>query len=424
MPVSAVADSPVAGLSTIPPALHVDRVEERFVWWIWQTRRFDGVTARCQGHDIIFPGWFSTQPGPDFRDAIISDGAGNLSRGDIEIHVVDSDWVAHGHDLDANYESVILHVVLHKTAATPTTTHSGSPVPILELAPLLVAPISELLASFKQWRPDLVRCPTEISSAEEATMTICQSGATRFGSKVRRVAADVEAVGADEALYRLLAESLGYSENRDNFRRIAEALPFALLSSLDSFHVEQLLLAAAGLTAESKLLYTYIDGPVLRPGELQTFRVRPGNSPTARLRGLARLVHLHRRGLALTLTEADPSVLWKQFVVEADVVLVGKGRADDIVINVALPYLSAYHSLDGAKALASLPAPPDNRWVKALRAKLRQNGTVIKPYRAIHQQGLLGLSLNFCRYDHCEACPLHSTESGVDSRGKPEQVTR
>src|SRR5579884_1727897 len=201
---------------------------------------------------------------------------------------------------------------------------------------------------------------------------------------------------------------MGYSVNRAAFRKIAEAVPFALLSSLSLFEAERLLLSAAGL-ASAELLSPFIDRPVLAPGELVTFRVRPGNAPRARLRALARLVNRHRAGIGDALRDADAGRLHELFLVEADDVLVGKGRALDIVINIALPYLSAYHGLDGVLALKTLSAPADNRWVSSLRAKLSGDGIQIRPYRALHQQGLLHLALRFCRFDHCEACPLHQS---------------
>ena len=397
------------------PAVDVDRksdsgpgfIEERFVWWLWQTRRFDGAAARDAGFDIIFPGWFSTAAGPDFRDAMIGDASGRLVQGDVEVHVVDSAWRAHGHDSDPAYNKVILHVVVRRDSEAPTLTESGVEVPVLELASLLRHSLGELALAMGDWRPAVVRCPSHKSSAGDLLSAVVDAGRTRFREKVQRMVANVEALGADEALYRDLAESLGYSANREQFRRIAEALPFRLLASLSVFDSEQLLLTAAGLASQGDLLSSFIDGPVVRPGDLSTFRVRPGNSPTVRLRALARLAQTHKSGLAGAMLSAPVDQLWRRFCVGADTVLVGKSRADDIVLNLALPYLTAYHGLDGEVELAKLPAPSGNRWVTSLRSHLVDSGLTIRPFRALHHLGLQELSLRFCRFDHCEACPLH-----------------
>lgn len=281
-------------------------------------------------------------------------------------------------------------------------------MPVLELGSILSRPLLELQLDCQGWRPRVIQCPIHAGNPFDLAQSIADGGKRRFEGKVRRVTADVEAVGDDEALYRLLAESLGYSANRASFRKLAEAIPFSLLASLSALQAEQLLLAAAGISRDDSLLTPYLDGPILKENALVSFRVRPANSPSARLRGLARLVVTHRRGLAAAMRNVPPRDLWKLFVVEADSVLVGRSRADDIVINVAVPYLTAYHDLDGIAALNGLPAPADNRWVTALRGRLSAAGVTLKPYRALHQQGLLDLSLRFCRYDHCEACPLHA----------------
>lgn len=280
------------------------------------------------------------------------------------------------------------------------------PTSILDLEPSLIAPIEELLCAFDSHHPEIVHCPVHSTSPASALSTITASGESRFANKLQRMVADVEALGADEALYRHLAESLGYFANRDAFRKLAEHLPWALLSSLPPLQIERDLLCAAGLTAQDGLLSAYIEGPILGSDELVTFRVRAGNHPATRLRGLARLIHLHRHGLADAIFNKEITTLGDLVVVEADTVLIGRSRADDIVINVALPYLAAYQGVDGPGALANLPAPEDNRWVKSLRKKLHASGVTLRPYRALHQQGLLDLSLRFCRYDHCEACPF------------------
>src|SRR5581483_10491110 len=245
-------------------------IEERFVWWLWHTRRFDTAAARALGFDIVFPGWFNTGAGPDFRDAMIADGAGRLASGDVELHVHEREWRDHGHDRDPRYDDVALHVVLHPPHEL-TVTSSGRAVPTLALEPLLQHPITDLRQTMGDWQPEVVRCPSHGTPPADALIIIENAGRARFEEKVHRMVSNVEAVGADEALYRDVAESLGYSQNREALRRVAEAVPFRLLATLSLFDIENLLLFAAGLSDPSRLLDTYIDGPVLQAGDLRTF---------------------------------------------------------------------------------------------------------------------------------------------------------
>lgn len=402
------ANSPAQlGLEFPPEPVRASEIDESFVWWLWQSRRFDGESARKAGFDVVFPGWFSSMAGPDFRDAVIATGEGELRRGDVEVHVMNSAWKAHGHHRNPGYDDVILHVVLRMGATNAPETTAGDSIPTLALEPLLLAPLTDLLRSYRLSAPPLIECPFEPEQAKRAPDIVRAAGIARFESKVARLTGDVEAIGADEALYRLVAECLGYSANRAQFRRLAEAIPFQLLAGLSLFDSERLLLAAASITPDDEILRTYIDRPVLQAGELAAFRVRPGNSAAGRLRGLARLVFRHRQGFAAAIGATPPRDLFRLFVVEADTVLVGRGRADDAAINVGLTFLAGHMGIDGAAALHVLRAPPDNRWVAALRSKLTASGTTLRPYRAVHQQGLLDLSLRFCRYNRCEVCPLH-----------------
>lgn len=60
---------------------------------------------------VIWPGRWNQGPGPDFREAQLLDRDGRARRGDVELHLRPSGWIAHGHQDDAAYDRVLLHVV-------------------------------------------------------------------------------------------------------------------------------------------------------------------------------------------------------------------------------------------------------------------------------------------------------------------------
>ena len=75
---------------------------------LWRTkdlRTTDG-RALCIG----FPGWLNPEAGPDFTQARLTIGESEWF-GDVEIHLDERGWRQHGHDRDARYDKVILHVV-------------------------------------------------------------------------------------------------------------------------------------------------------------------------------------------------------------------------------------------------------------------------------------------------------------------------
>ncbi|MEM0966057.1 MAG: DUF2851 family protein [Verrucomicrobiota bacterium] len=89
-------------------------LEEKQVQRIWASRTFrqaDMVTRSGRRLEILDPGRWNFQEGPDFRGAILEmDGV--RVHGDIEIHLHEEDWWKHKHGSDPNFANVILHVVL------------------------------------------------------------------------------------------------------------------------------------------------------------------------------------------------------------------------------------------------------------------------------------------------------------------------
>src|SRR5438874_7473965 len=71
--------------------------------------------------------------GPDFLGARIAmDGL--VVSGDVELHRTTSGWQEHGHEQDAHYANVVLHVVLNDEESTDGTAAPRAPrIPTLAL---------------------------------------------------------------------------------------------------------------------------------------------------------------------------------------------------------------------------------------------------------------------------------------------------
>ena len=86
---------------------------ERLLQFIWQFQYFNkGELKTTSGEElqIIYPGAYNTNQGPDFTDAKIKIGNTTWA-GNVELHIKASDWNRHNHQLDKNYNNVVLHVV-------------------------------------------------------------------------------------------------------------------------------------------------------------------------------------------------------------------------------------------------------------------------------------------------------------------------
>src|SRR5574344_85976 len=85
---------------------------EVLLHYAWKHKIFplkEMKSTQGQVIEVIDPGLHNKDAGPDFFNAKIKIN-GILWVGNIEIHKQSSDWFRHGHDKNAAYDSVILHV--------------------------------------------------------------------------------------------------------------------------------------------------------------------------------------------------------------------------------------------------------------------------------------------------------------------------
>lgn len=94
-----------------PRTAYISELRLQHAWknLLWKQTRYD---TRGRKVRILSPGRHNHSDGPDFLDARIMLNEKLLS-GDIELHHRESDWYAHKHHLDPNYNHCILHVIFH-----------------------------------------------------------------------------------------------------------------------------------------------------------------------------------------------------------------------------------------------------------------------------------------------------------------------
>ena len=325
------------------------------------------ITESGERLRVIYPGRRSASAGPDFRDAVLLTEDGNVVSGDIELHITAPGWYAHGHDTDPNYNGVVLHVVLLPKGHADTRQQSRMRTPIvsleataarLEEADIAAAPALPAL--------DALCGDADIISALDT------AGDARFNAKSHGFAIDITQVGADEALYRGIMDALGYASNRKPFRALAQRVPYNALAEVSDeppatrlLAIKAMLLGASGLMQFAKneediaqLRRIRRRLPRIKPlakGEWHLFRVRPSNHPVRRIIGAA---HLIDGCLANGIVAAFASELMTGGVKTLARLLehpphIGRSRARDILVNVALPFLRAHAALRGDDELKS-----------------------------------------------------------------------
>lgn len=215
---------------------------EQLLQALWAAQHFDPQkplqTTDRRGLTVKYPGQWNRESGPDFLRAKCLFADGTVVTGDIEVHVLASDWYRHHHHQDPRYSNVILHVVYRNDLETPHLLQpDGNLIPQLELA-------SYLLDDPSLWDDPAVPHPTLTPRRspcyealgqilpEKMTLFLELMGDMRFAEKGERFRQRIEERGVEQALYEGLMEALGYKTNRFSFWKLARSLPLAKLSHL------------------------------------------------------------------------------------------------------------------------------------------------------------------------------------------------
>lgn len=361
------------------------------------------VTDDGRRMSVTYPGRPNRGAGPDFLDAVFVTETGETLRGDVEVHVSASDWYAHGHHTDPNYNGVVLHVVLRPSAA-PAIQSSGT------------SPPSTVLVR----GADFHKQPSRPLKSPRITVEVLDdAGRERFLSKSRGYSHELAAAnGADQAAYEAMMEALGYSSNRRPFLQLARRVPIAVLLRLNAEPpgtrrkaLQALLAWGAGLldhvrpeSARSELTSLRRRLPAVRPlprSSWKLFRVRPANHPVNRVLGAAALLETlldggPMAGMRAAVSNRSGALLVDRFAVPG---LVGRGRALDIVVNAVLPMVHAWAGIQSDRALmgrclemaAELPPPSENAITREMRTLLGlpKGRSVVS--NAVRHQGLIHL---------------------------------
>jgi len=216
----------------------------RCLWFGTHFRPDDLATDDGRRLEVVSPGWWNVEAGPDFiRAELLIEGVGRVV-GDVEVHTRASDWFAHGHASQPGYDGLVLHVVMWDDAeGRGIRLHSGRIVPQLTLAPLVEQEIGDLveIVDLESPAPGEAAAPSvtgrycgpalaagEMSPEWLGGFLDC-AGDHRVLTKADRMLGLREKASLEQVLYECVAEALGYRHNRLPFLQLANALPLSLL---------------------------------------------------------------------------------------------------------------------------------------------------------------------------------------------------
>jgi hypothetical protein len=410
-------------------------VTERLLQFIWQFQYFNKTELRStSGEEIVIltPGRPNLNQGPDFLESKIRIGRTTWI-GTVELHLDASDWDRHGHQEDANYRNVILHVVYKDNSGKQG-------IPVLEIGDripnLLLERYEELMQS-----ATFIPCGTNITDVSDLTWINWRD--RMLAERMQQKSAGInEYLSAnnyhwEEAFWWMLARNYGMKVNAEAFEALAKSIQLAVISKhrnrIDQ--LEALLFGQAGLLNHPfreeypktlKREHRFLKkkhglSPIHFP--VHFLRMRPGNFPTIRLAQLAALLHTHTH-LFSTVKEIETYMTARVFfdvaaseywnnhyrfdhVSKQQVKHPGSSMIDNIIINTVVPFLYAHgvHHQESASKKKAL------RWLESTAA---ENNALTRGFEtlgiycrnAYDSQALIALKTNYCDRRLCLDCAI------------------
>lgn len=416
-------------------------ISEDFLKYVWQYSLFTDTelkTTTGETVQIINPGLHNTHAGPDFTNAKVRIND-TLWIGNVEIHIIASDWYKHKHNIDVNYDNIILHVVYNEDEKI--TNAKQQDIPCLEVKPILRPNIKETytnLLKTKSWIPCenyFVKPPNLILTSWIDTLVI-----SRLERKVMQVTEVLEYNNQswDDTFYQFMAKNMGQKTNGMPFELLAKSLPQNILAKhKDSIlQIEALLFGQAGFlstqptsTYQKELQNEYLflkQKYNLTPIENNLWkflRLRPPNFPTIRIAQFAQIIFHSKRLFACFLDINNANDIYKLLQYPASEFWnthykfdkesikrkkqIGKTLIDTLIINTVIPCMYAYGKYTNKHTLCDKSLD----WLNTIKA---EKNTVInnwgklkiEPQSAYESQALLELKHNYCDKKQCLNCRI------------------
>ncbi len=421
---------------------------EALLQFIWKFQLFNASalqTVSGEPVQVIRQGVQNFNSGPDFLNAKIKIG-NQVWAGNIELHVNGKDWLVHGHQHDAAYNNVVLHVTL-ETDSDFVQAANGAKIHCAALRTLLS---EHLLSRYEELMSSTlpIPCANRIKSIDEFVFQteLEKRAVERLEQKVSRIT-DLLAQSKndwEQVAWQMVARYLGGNINKEPMEAIFHHLPVSvMMKHADSLpQLEAMIFGVAGLL-RGKFLddypqllqreFNYLKRlhslHEMESGVFRWAKVRPAGFPSVRLAQIAALcfrtpklfsalLHCSAAGEVNELLACEVSAYWVNHYrfdeqSKKSVKRIGTTAIHSIVVNAIAPLLFAYGKHKGEEKfcdnaiylLTQLP-PESNHVIKVFE------GLQLKPKDAFQSQGMIQLKNNYCNNFQCLNCSVGSAVLG------------
>lgn len=417
-------------------------MKEEFLHFIWQYKLFDVNNLKSELNEtiqVVKAGLRNTNAGPDFLNAQLKIND-QLWVGNIEIHINSSDWYAHKHEQDKNYDAVILHIVWqHDSEVFMKNNH---PIPTLNLKNVVDESLLKNYQKLFSKQPCWIPCEKQITTIDSFLMgnwlerlylERLENKSVLIKELLARSNNDYEAV-----LFQLLAKNFGLKINGDAFLQLVQSFSFSTLRKVcfNEQELSALLFGQGGFLEKDveneyfiqlKKEYDYLKykhnlEPIAN-NLFQFFRMRPTNFPTIRIAQLVALFHKHQnlfsKLMQLNIIEdfyklfsVEVNDFWKEhytFETESKKTLkkLTKSFVDLLLINTIIPLQFVYKQSKGEEV-------NEEDFFKLIKQIKPEKNSIIDKFsdlkigvnNAFDSQALLELKNNYCTEKHCLQCAI------------------
>lgn len=414
---------------------------EELLHHIWKFRLFDQQKLRTTANEEIEirkAGEHNHNAGPDFFNSTIHI-ADTTWAGNVEVHVLASDWNKHHHQQDKSYDNIILHVVY--IADRQICRASGEPIPTLVLKDRIAQSYYRNYLQFKSSK-DWIPCEKQLSEVPAIVFnaTLDRLLAERLEEKSTSIfdALQLSKMNWEEVFYRTLARNFGFKTNALPFELLAKSIPSSVLAKHKSslLQIEALLFGQAGFLEQhfhekyplqlqneyaflrQKFKLVPVDNHIWK-----FMRLRPVNFPTIRIAQFAALIHQSTNLFSKIIDTAGPEELrklldihvseyWKQHYLfekqsSRQHKRLGKEAINNLIINTIIPFLFVY-----GKSKAN--AHYQEKALNLLEEMEGEQNSIITQWKQLNvsvlkasaTQALLQLKNNYCDRKKCLQCSI------------------
>jgi len=416
-------------------------MQEDFLHYLWKHKKITTTNLKTtKGEKIVINnvGEHNHNAGPDFFNAQLKI-ENQLWAGNLEIHIKSSDWYLHNHEIDSNYDNVIIHVVWEHD--TEIFRKDNTEIPTLELKHYVTQEAlhnyQKLFSNTQKW----INCENDFASIPE--FAISNWLERLYFERLERKANDIKIVleqstnNWEAVLFKMLTKNFGLKVNGQAFGSIASSFDFTIIRKQQS----KLLSLEALLFGQAELLQDDCQEPYFLELEkeyqflkqkfslssqnvtsLQFFRLRPPNFPTVRLSQLANMYYLHQNVFSKIIETKTLEDFYKLFSVETSVFWethytfnkeskaskkrLTKSFIDLLLINTIIPIKFSY-----AKQIGK---PIDNEIIQLLEQIASEKNSIVNKFNslkkisksALDSQALIQLKTEYCDKNKCLQCAI------------------